>query len=90
MKNANVYRGIGNFRTGTRTHSEQGWRDYLAGMPFPLSYDIWKDHEQRNYEHGRMRAAAAKYYYTRVPREQTTAVVKRVNIFADGYAPPRN
>jgi hypothetical protein len=77
-------------RTGERTHSEQGWLDYLAGLNFPQEYDTWKDYQQRNYEYGRMRAAAAKFYYSRVPPTQTTAAVHRVAIIRDGYAPPRD
>lgn len=76
-------------KTGERVFSERGWRDYNAGLPFPLEYDTWSEPQQRNYEYGRMRAAAAPQFYDRVPLVQTSEVMRRIAIFGNGFAPPR-
>lgn len=35
-----------------------GYNDYTLTLPFPPTYDTWAEMDQKNYENGRLRAAA--------------------------------
>jgi hypothetical protein len=59
--------------------SARGWQDYLAGRAFPCEYDSWSQTQQRHYERGRLRAAAAPQIYRRIPANEPFDIVRRTN-----------